>query len=262
MTVEDFLRSILRRWPVAFVGILLTLALCVVTLRAPGVYWAWSKVYFLVPATTKQPNQLAPDSSAAIAFAGLIQTEVNKGIPLRRATSPYVTLLDEGIYDGWSVLLPDTGGQWATNFEEASLIVQATGPSAEAVRSRMNDLINQITALVVAREDAAQVSLASRVDLTMSPPVVAVQYSNGHRSRAEAIIVLLGVGLSLAACIVIDRVAQTRRPRGEQANDGIGDARVRDAAGGDQDGAGREGAGAASGPASDRGGDRTASGDA
>ena len=262
MTIEDLFGSVLRRWPVILVGALLTLAVCMVTWRAPGVYWASTKVYFLVPATTNQPNKIAPGSSAATAFAGLIQTEINRGIPPRGAISPNVTLVDEGIYDGWSVRLPDTGGQWASNFSEPSLIVQASGPSAEVVRARMNSLIDRITWLVAAREDAAQVSLASRVDFTLSPPVVVVQYSNGHRSRAEAIIVLLGVGLSLAACIVIDRVAQTRRPRGEQANDGIGDARIRDAAVGDQDGPGREGVDPPPVVASDRGGDRTAPGDA
>ena len=94
-------------------GLLLTGVVCLFTLRAPGVYWASTKVYFLVPATAQQPNQLAPDSGNAIAFAGLIQTEINRGIPPRRATSPEVNLVDEGIYDGWSVFLPNTGGQWA-----------------------------------------------------------------------------------------------------------------------------------------------------
>lgn len=214
MTFEDFYRSLLRRWPVALVGILLTSVLCVVALRAPGVYWARSKVYFLVPETTAQPNQLAPDSSAAIAFAGLIQTEINAGIPLRRATSPDVTLLDEGIYDGWSVFLPDTGGQWAHNFSEASLIVEASGPTPEVVRSRMNALIDQIARRAAAREDAANVPAALRVDFAMSPQAVAVQYSNGHRSRALAIIFALGVAVSLGGCTVADRLVGTRRRKG------------------------------------------------
>ena len=262
MTVEDLFSSVLGRWPVMLAGVLLTLVVCVVTWRAPGVYWASTKVHLLVPATAQQPNQLAPDNSAAIPLAGLIQTEINRGNPPREATSPDVTLVDEGIYDGWSVLLPDTGGQWATNFEGSSLIVQASGPSAEVVQSRMYGLIAQITRLVAAREDAAHVPGAARVDFIMSPPVVAVQYSNGHRSRAVAIIMLLGVGLSLAACTFADRVAGTRRRRGEQTYDGIGDARVRDAAGGDQDGPGREGVDAPPDVTSDRGGDRTAPGDA
>jgi len=262
LTVEDLFRSVLGRWPVLLAGVLLTVVVCVVTWRAPGVYWASTKVYLLVPATAQQPNQIAPDNSAAIPLAGLIQTEINGGVPPRGPVSPDVTLVDEGIYDGWSVRLPDTGGQWADNFPESSLIVQASGPSPEVVQSRMYGLIDQITRLVAAHEDAAHVAAASRVDFTMSPPVVAVQYSNGRRSRAVAIIVLLGVGLSLAVCIVIDRVAQTRRPRGEQANDGIGDARVRDAAGGDQDGSSREGVGSPPDVASDRGGDWAAPGDA
>jgi len=261
VTAEDLLHSVRRRWAVMLVGLLLTIVACVPTWRAPGVYWASTKVYFLVPATERYPNQLIP-STSAISFAALIEIEVNGGVPVRQATSADVTLVDEGIYDGWSVLMPDTGGQWADNFEEPTLIVQATGPSAEVVQQRMRSLFDQITALVTAHEDAAHVPAANRVEFTVSPPVVAVQYSNGHRSRALAVIVVLGVLMSLAACAFADRVAGTRRRRGDQAHDGNGDARVRDAAGGDQDGAGREGARASSGAAADRGGDRTAPGDA
>lgn len=261
MTVGVFLRSLLRRWPVAVAGILLTIALCVLTLRAPGVYWARSKVYFLPAATTSQPNQIAPDSSVAIKFAGVIQTEINGGVPLPRATSPDVTLLDEGIYDGWAVFLPDYGGQWAHNFSEASLIVEASGPTREVVQARMTALFDQIASHASAREDAANVPPEARVTFTMSPTVVAVQYSNGHRSRALLIIGLLGIGLSLAACRIVDRAATSRRLRGE-TNDGIGDAGVRDAARGDQDGAGRQGAGAPPLVAAGRGRDRAASGDA
>ncbi len=262
MTVGTLWTALRRRWPVMLAGLLLTLALCVVTWRAPGVYWASMKIYFLVPASTQQPNQLAPDSSTAIAFAGVIQTEINDGVVPRTANSPDVTLVDQGIYDGWSVLLPDSGGQWADNFAEPALIVQASGPTAEVVQTRMYELLDTITSLVAAREDAAHVPAASRIDFTMSPPTVAVQYSNGHRSRAVGIIVALGVFVSLAACAFTDRVAATRRRRGDRADDGNGDARVRDATGGDQDGAGREGAGAPSLVAAGRGRDRAAPGDA
>jgi hypothetical protein len=262
VTVGGLLSALRRRWPVLVIGLLLTLSVSFVTWRAPGVYWASMKVYFLVPATTKQPNQIAPNNNAAIQLAGLIQTEVNGGVPPRLATSPDVTLVDQGIYDGWSVLLPDTGGQWADNFPEPTLIVQASGPTPEVVRTRMYTLLDAITRLVTAHEDEAHVTASSRVNFTMSPAVVAVQYSNGHRSRALAVIVVLGLLVSLAACVFADRVAGTRRRRGDQAHDGNGDARVRDTAGSDQDGSGREDVGAPSGSATARRGDRTAPGDA
>jgi hypothetical protein len=262
VAVEDLRGVVRRRWLVVLVGLILTAVLGLLTLRMPGVYWASTKVLFLVPASEQQPNQLAPDNSSAIAFAGVIETEINGGVPFRRATSPDVTLVDEGIFDGWSVLMPDTGGQWAHNFAESSLIVQASGPSAEVVQNRMNDLIGQITALVRTYEDTAHVSADDRVDLTMAPTSVRVQYSNGSRSHALAVIILLGFVVSLVASVLADRIAVMRRRRGSRTSDSVGDARVRDAAGGDQDGAGREGAGTPPAVAADRGGDRAAPGDA
>jgi len=215
VAVEDQRGVVRRRWPVVLVGLIVTVVLGLLTLRMPGVYWASTKVVFLVPASEQQPNQLAPDNSAAIAFAGVIEVEINGGLPLRRATSPDVTLVDEGIFDGWSVLMPDTGGQWAHNFAESSLIVQATGPSAEVVQNRMNDLIGRITALVRSYEDTAHVSAAERIDLTMAPTAVSVQYSNGHQSHALAVIILLGFVVSLVASVLVDRIAGMRRRGGE-----------------------------------------------
>ena len=260
MTVAELWGALRRRWLVMLFGLFLTLAVCLLTARLPGVYWASTKVYLLVPASAVKPNQLIP-ADAAIDFAGLIEAEVNHGVPARQATSPDVTLVDQGIYDGWSVLQPDTGGQWAHNFTESSLIVQASGPTAAIVQTRMDNLIHEIVQLATAHENSAHVAADERVELTMSPGTVAVQYSNGNHRRALEIIVLLGVGLSLAACGVADRAYAARRRRGD-TSDSIGDARVRDAAGGDQDGPGREGVDAPPDVTSDRGGDRAAPGDA
>jgi hypothetical protein len=261
MVYRDVWRVVLRRWWVLLLGVMLTAGACVMVQRAPGVYWASTKVIFLPPPAPGQMNPIAPDSGSVIPLAGIIQDEINQGSPPLGSNGQDVTLVDQGIYDGWSVRLPNSGGQWATNYADPFLIVQASGPSAEVVKNRMHDLIDRITELAAAHEDAAAVPASARISFTMSPAVVAVRYSNGYRSRALMIIGLLGVGLSLAACIVVDRLAASRRLRGE-TNDGIGDAGVRDAAGGDQDGAGREVVGASQGAPPDRRGDGAASGDA
>ena len=155
MTVGDALGALRRRWPVLLLGLLLTLLACLAVSRTPGVYWSVARVNFLAPESAIRPNQLAPDDDSTIAFAGIIQTEINGGVPPRGAVSPDVTLVDEGIYDGWSVRLPDTGGQWATNFADPCLLVQASGPSQGLVQSRMDDLIARIKQLAAQREDAA-----------------------------------------------------------------------------------------------------------
>ncbi len=213
MTVADLLATLKRRWPIMIACLFLTLAACAGAWRTPGVYWASTKVLFLGPTSDQVPNRLVL-GGAAIPFAGLIEAEVNGGVPVRQATNPTVTLVDEGIFDGWSVLVPDTGGQWAHHFPESSLIVQSTGPSPAVVEARMRHLLDRITGLVTAHEDSAGVPPGQRVQLAMSPSDVLVQYSTGHPSRAVAVIVLLGVWLSLAACWLTDRLVATRRSRG------------------------------------------------
>ena len=211
MVYRDFWRVALRRWWVLLVGMAITLGACYVVQRTPGVYWASTKVIFLPPVTPGQENPIAPDSGSVIPLAGIVQDEINEGSPPLGSNGQDVTLVDQGIYDGWSVRLPNSGGQWANNYADPFLIVQASGPTPEIVRTRMLALMDRITAIVREHEDAARVPQSSRVSFTLSPAVVAVRYSNGYRSRALMIIGLLGLGLSVAACIVVDRVASSRR---------------------------------------------------
>ena len=49
----------------------------------------------------------------------------------------------------------------------------------------------------------------------MAPTAVSVQYSNGHRSHALAVIILLGFVVSLVASVLVDRIAGMRRRGGE-----------------------------------------------
>ena len=51
MAVEDQRGVVRRRWPVVLVGLIVTVVLGLLTLRMPGVYWASTKVVFLVPAS-------------------------------------------------------------------------------------------------------------------------------------------------------------------------------------------------------------------
>lgn len=213
MTWMDLVANLRRWWWLALVGLMVTTFAAYGVHRQSPVYSASNRIYFLVPKSAVRPNQLAPDNGSPIMLAGIIQTELNNGVPRVGPAGPTVTIVDEGIYDGWSVRLPNTGGQWATNFTEPCLQVQVSGPSKDAVVERMNALIERVKALVAAREDAADVAQGSRVTFTLSPPVVAVNGATGYPSRAMAVTAVVGVGLSLAACVVADRIAQRVRRR-------------------------------------------------
>lgn len=213
MTPQEAWIAVRRRWPVMILGMCLTLATCVAVWRAPGVYWASTRVYFLAPVEDLPTNPFNADKNRPLTFVGLIQDEMNEGPPPARFADPNVTLVDEGIDDGWSVRLPDYGGQWASDFRDAVLIVQASGPSQDVVQTRMDRLIERIRQLVTDREDSAGVAPSARITFQMSPPDTAMHYSRGYRSRSIAVILALGLALSVAACEFTERVTQRRDRR-------------------------------------------------
>src|SRR6476646_8847765 len=116
MTLRDVWRGCARRWYVLALGLLLTIGAVGYVNVAPGVYWSEARVVLLGPPSPARPNKLDSSSGSLIATAGVVEREMSstrKSIP---AISNDVTLVDQGVYDGEQVRMPNYGGQWATNF--------------------------------------------------------------------------------------------------------------------------------------------------
>jgi hypothetical protein len=210
MIVRAGVGKFARRWYIVALGVVLTSATVAYVSVSPGVYWARSQVVLLGPPVPARPNKLNSGSGSLIATAGLIEREVNFGRTRMPATSNDVALVDLGVYDGEQVRLPNNGGQWASNFDEPVLDVQASGPSAAIVRRRIDSLIAEISTILERRQDDAGVTRANKITLAISPQQVQVNYATGDRRRAASVLVLLGMSLTTAAVLVLE----ARRDRG------------------------------------------------
>lgn len=213
MRPADILRACRRRWYVLGVGLALTAVLGSFVLLSHGVYWARSQVILLGPPVPSRPNKLDSSSAGVIATAGLIEREMNANRTRVPATSIDVLLMDQGIYDGEQVKLPNNGGQWSTNFNQPVLDVQATGPNPAVVQNRMDTMIAQIEAILNRMQDEAGVRPSNRITTILAPPVVHVNYSRGNRTRAAAVLALLGLILSLAAAVAAENLITRNRSR-------------------------------------------------
>ncbi len=136
MAVWDLLVASARRWYVVLAGLVLTVGVLLLVHQTPGVYATQTNVVFLAPVTPHTPNTISSPTSGVISTAGLVERIVNKGVE-KSPTSGSVALAGQGVDDGYSVELPNAGGQWASNFNRPVLQVQVTGPSAERVRSEL-----------------------------------------------------------------------------------------------------------------------------
>lgn len=240
MTIWALAAICRRRWPIVVVGCLLTALLGWNFRTAPGVYSSSTKVLFLSPATP-QTRLLAPTSGDAIPFVGVIERELNAGVHQAPATAPDVTLVDQGILDGWSARQPDYGGQWAHNFTEATLILQVSGPTEAVVRERMSTLIGRTQQILDERQTS--VIPAARVTMQVSGTASQVHFAQGRPSRAMIGVVGIGVALTLGAAAIFDRLRRRQYPGlgGTSRDEQDSSVRLRDAPGGDQDGAGSSG---------------------
>jgi hypothetical protein len=200
-----------RLWAalVVAVGLLLTVAITYRVVRKPGVYWAQTNVVFLAPVSSLYPNALVTNSDGVISLAGVVGKIVDPDAAAARVVSPTVGLVNQGIRHGWSVTLPNDGGQWADNFDKPLLDVQAVGSTAAEVSGTVNRLISQINLTLSGLQ--AQVPRVDRVTTQLSPSQVQVFYDPGRRLRALA--ASLAVGLSataLAAIYLRRRIARGR----------------------------------------------------
>lgn len=215
MSIVEVFAALGRKWWVLMLALALGGVGAVQVRTAPEVYWATTKLVLAAPAAPESRG-LAPTSSSLLAFAGLLEVAVNEGKSIPRPASADVTLVDQGIYDYARVRVPNSGGQWANNFTEPALIVEASGPSEDVVRQRINTLIGRVEAQLASFQEEAGVPPVERVTLLAYPPPT-IQHSGGRRSMAIVVLgaLVLAGGCSLVVCL--DHL-WPRRVRGQSAS--------------------------------------------
>jgi hypothetical protein len=193
------------RWAALLValGLLLTATVSYRIVRKPGVYWAQANVIFLPPVSGLYPNTLLNNSGGVITLAGVVGRMVDPDAMAARVVSPTVRLANQGIRHGFSVTLPNDGGQWANNFDKALLDVQAVGSTAAEVTGTVNRLISQINLKLSGLQ--AHVPQVDRVTTQLSPSQVQVFYDPGRRLRALAASLAVGLAVTALAGVYLRR---------------------------------------------------------
>lgn len=210
MTGWDLLVTIRRRWWVALGGVLATALLGLHVLHAPGVYHQQVDVVFMWPQASKSANTFQYGTQSLINTAGIVGTVVGDTQAGTQPVSDTATLVGEGITHGYSVRLPNSGGQWAYNFDRPMLNVETVGSTPAEVQQMTTAVVARINDELLALQRNEQVRPDLMVRTRLSPPTLNIIYSNGSRTRALAASLLLGVGLTVAVVLAVDR--RLRRP--------------------------------------------------
>ena len=182
------------RWTAFLIifGLVLSGGLFVISHGRPGVFWTRVQVHFVAPKSARYPNVLTVSSASLISTAAVVAQKVDPYGDTNRMASESVTLADQGIRHGWSVTLPNTGGQWSNTFSEPWLDVEAVGENSSDVLATVKTLVSQVVLTLDSLQQASKVKPENYIVTEVSPVDYPVYLQQGSDKRVYVMALLLG----------------------------------------------------------------------
>lgn len=210
MTIWDLLALWRRQWVVTLLCVVMGAFGIAQARNVQTVYWGSTSVVIVAPYLK---GYLTPLGGDVIPLAGVVEKLLNSDRSAPPAVSPDASIIDRGIYDGVVADVPDYGGQWAENYTNPMIVVQASAPDPETVTRRIEEETARIDEILTTLQADAGVSAgAEATSLALPPTPVAVQ-ATGVASRAF----LAAVALSILGILIIpfaaDRLTAAYRRR-------------------------------------------------
>jgi hypothetical protein len=211
VTFMEILRSLLRRWYVMLVALACIAAAVFMVSRIDGVYSTRVNLVFLAPAgATSDANTLHFSSESLVNFAAVIEREYNGNTPQPRFSAVDAPIYGNGETSGVKVFLPNAGGQWTSDFRDATLVVEVVDPNRQNVAKRLNAAVEKVQALALDRQRAAGAAPDQRISVLIADETSGVRFVQGSTVRAAGAIAVLGLGLGGVAAVLLDRALGRR----------------------------------------------------
>lgn len=215
MTFWELIRALIRNWLIVLIGAVLAGGTGMIVAAADGSYFTRTELVFLAPTSSLYPNALRTQSEDIIITAGVVAKEVTGPEKVTKFASPDVTLVGLGVRDGWSLRLPDTGGQWASNFATQRLFLDIVGPSEARVREQQRALIGRVESTLGALQRDHGVDPANVITMITAPESTTIFAVGVNRARALGMTALLGTGATIAAVIFREFLRRRSHARAE-----------------------------------------------
>jgi hypothetical protein len=205
MTVWDIMRVLRHRWGIVILGIAFTLGLTGVVTAQPGVYYAKVQVMILPPGPGTGYNAFTVSSYRLIGVARAVSVVVGSSANGAVQVPGTADLPGVGVRDGFSVRLPNIGGQWSVGYDGPYLDVQAVGSTPEVVTAHIDAAIAQIDETLVDWQTEAGVAPENFLRTQRSPSTTVIEHTMGSQVRALTAIVVLGMGLTITVAVTVER---------------------------------------------------------
>jgi hypothetical protein len=210
MTVRQLIRVLIRRWYVVLACMLLTAGALNLATSVNGVYWTQVDAVLLPPNST---NSIEYQNASLVHFAAIIERELNGGSDTAKKSASRAPLYGTGVRNGYKITLPNSGGQWSSNFNRAALAVEVVGSSPERVDQMRVEVLARINDLIWNKQQSLGVAPRDLITVLESPAQPVIRYAEGDQRRASAAVGIMGAGIAIAASRLVDGALNRRRRR-------------------------------------------------
>ena len=122
--------------------------------------------------------------------------------------------MNAGVRQGYSVVVPNYGGQWENRFSRAVLSIEVVDSTPERVRAVMDDVLRQteaVTERIQAEKGVYPENQITVVPVPDEPTVSLVGGTSAGRTQAFLAVSPYVVGVAVAATVAVDRLLRRER---------------------------------------------------
>lgn len=206
MPLVGVLRAVRRRWYVVLAGVLVTLLLAGRGAQDYGSYDTSASVLFFPPVSSANPNGYVDGGGNVITAAGFVAARM-------RAPEVKAALARRGMTADYTVVMHNSGNQFADNFDRAAIDLTVSGPDPATTSRSVALLGAEIAAQLDAAQRSARADRRDWIRTQLSPDNPGVLHVAGSPLRAVAGSVLLGLALTLVVAVGLDDRLRRRSAR-------------------------------------------------
>lgn len=204
-----------KNWFVAIVAIALVLGLAPRITAVQGLYWMKFDVVFLLPPGASDHNALRNSASNIVPYTAMIERQYESRHPVVHLETNGAPLYGSGLDVGLAASLPNSGGQWQTNFNRPAISLEIIGTTSEQVMDQAQQAIQSIRELADESQDEMGVVRRSFITTQVNPEQPSVQYIDVRTRRAYMGLGLLALGAGIASAVLAqglrNYIARARR---------------------------------------------------
>lgn len=206
MALLYVLGALRRRWYILLAGMLASLLLVAQAAKPHGAYETAAAMLFFPPISRINPNGYTDGGGNVITAAAFVAARM-------QAPEVKADLAAKGIVKTYTVVMHNSGNQFADNFDRAAIDIRVSGPDLATTSRSLQLVATKIRSELDAAQIQTHVDRREWIRTQLSPDDPTILLVRGNRMRAAAASLVLGVMVTIVVAVGLDDRLRRRQAR-------------------------------------------------